>query len=148
MIVLLNNSGNFIWSEETKPIATFGANKSRVTLNTPRNGQLVTTFIENKTGSNQIFAQNFIDTELLSTTNFSTNLIQFTNPIVTELSITSNSQIKSISIYSILGELISQYKSINNNNFTINAEHWNSGLYLMTLTTKNGALISKKVLKK
>ena len=56
--------------------------------------------------------------------------------------------LKEIYIYTVLGELISKHNSINNNEFILNTEHLNSGIYLMVFSTEEGTSISKKIIKK
>ena len=60
-VLLLDNNGDFAWEEETKPMATYAANKKRVHLTETINGQSVAVFIEDKSTGLKIYAQNFID---------------------------------------------------------------------------------------
>lgn len=59
--VLLDENGDFAWTEESKPMATYGANKGRTHLTNPVNGQLVALWIEDKTTGPKIYAQNLTD---------------------------------------------------------------------------------------
>ena len=60
-IVRLDDNGDFYWPEESKPMATYSANKKRVQFNKPINGQSVAVFIEEKAFGEKIYAQNFMD---------------------------------------------------------------------------------------
>lgn len=58
--VFLDGNGDFILENDVMPVATFAANKGRITLNKPVNNQAVVTFNEEKvTGERKIYAQNF-----------------------------------------------------------------------------------------
>ena len=60
-VLLLDNNGDFVWPEEVKPMATYEANKKRVQMTKPANGQAVAVFIEDKSSGLKIYAQNYID---------------------------------------------------------------------------------------
>ena len=60
-VVLLDENGDFAWEEETKPMATYSANKKRIHFNNVVNGQAVAVFIEDKTDGLKIYAQNFMN---------------------------------------------------------------------------------------
>src|SRR5690606_22292388 len=147
-INLLDENGDFVWSEESKPIATFNASKGRVNLNLISNSELVATFVEDKGSGSQIFAQNFTDTAL-SVDEFNTvNTLQFINPIKNELKLKSSQNISSVEVYNTLGQLINRTKNNSSNELTVNAQNWNSGMYLAIITTINGNQQSIKILKK
>jgi len=59
--ILLDENGDFAWPEETKPVATYSASKSRIQFTKPVNGQSVSVFIENKGFGDKIYAQNFLE---------------------------------------------------------------------------------------
>lgn len=59
--VKLDSNGDFAWPEETKPVATYAANKGRIHLTNTVNAQAVAVFIEDKSTGSKIYAQNFID---------------------------------------------------------------------------------------
>lgn len=60
-VVMLDGNGDFVWAEETKPIATYAANKSNITLMEQVYGQSVALFVEDKGEGMRIYAQNFKD---------------------------------------------------------------------------------------
>lgn len=59
-VVLLDGKGDFVWAEETKPIATYEAFKSRITFTEQINGQSVAIFVEDRGEGPRIYAQNFL----------------------------------------------------------------------------------------
>ena len=60
-VLMLDSNGDFVWPEEVKPMATYGANKKRVQMTKPANGQSVAVFIEDKSSGLKIYAQNYMD---------------------------------------------------------------------------------------
>lgn len=148
---LLNTIGNFVWAGETKPIATFTANKSRIHFNRPINGKVVAVFIEQKiAASSLIYAQSLSDTSLLSTENFSIDNenISFINPIQNELIFESKSMIKEIEIKTILGQEMAKNNNVNSLEYKITTEQWNSGIYFTTIKLNSGASKRIKLIKK
>jgi hypothetical protein len=148
---LLNTIGNFAWAGETKPMATFAANKSRIHFNRPVNGKVVAVFVEQKTaGSALIYAQNLSDTTLLSTENFSIDneSVSFINPIQNELTLQSKYMIKEIQIHTLLGQEIAKSYNVNSLEYKITSERWNSGIYFVTIKMNSGASKRIKIIKK
>ena len=148
---LLNTIGNFAWAGETKPMATFAANKSRIHFNRPVNGKVVAVFVEQKTaGSALIYAQNLSDTTLLSTENFSIDneSVSFINPIQNELTLQSKYMIKEIQINTLLGQEIAKSNNVNSLEYKITSERWNSGIYFVTIKMNSGASKRIKIIKK
>ncbi len=60
-VLLLDENGDFVWPDETKPMATYPANKKRTQLTKPAGGQSVAVFIEDKSDGLKIYAQNYIE---------------------------------------------------------------------------------------
>lgn len=60
-MLMLDSNGDFVWTEEVKPIATYEANKKETQLTKPVNGQSVAVFVEDKSSGLKIYAQNFVD---------------------------------------------------------------------------------------
>lgn len=110
--VMLNNSGDFLWAEKSKPFANFSANKKREQLLKPTNGQAVTVFIENKSSDFKIYAQNFIDADLVLATNklnSNDSIHIYPNPSNGIFSIKFDNPIQSdiqIAIYNSIGSLL------------------------------------------
>ena len=123
--VMLDNNGDFLWAEESKPVATYSANKKRTQLLKPTNGQAVAVFIEDKAADFKIYAQNFMDADLvLATSELNTNdgiriypnpskgivSFKFDNPIHADLQ---------IAIYNSIGSLIFLSENTNTKGKTI-----------------------------
>lgn len=142
----LDENGDFFWPEETRPIATFSANKSRIHYTAPVNDQSVAVFIEDKGVDKRIYAQNFID-EVLSINDFENeNAIVFVNPITENWNIKSNTNIISVSINNVLGQSIFELKSNTSNEVSMNTENWNSGIYILKVTNEAGVIL-KQIIK-
>lgn len=70
----------------------------------------------------------------------------FPNPVINELKIASKTVIEYISIYNITGQLVKQMAPVSNNS-TINLEELVSGVYFVKLTTEEGAVSTRKIIK-
>lgn len=142
----LNTNGDFVWTEETKPVATFSEAKGRVQLNRPVNGQVVAVFTEDKGAGSKAYAQNFTDTAL-SVDEFNAQLLfQYVNPIQNELKLKSENQIQSVSVVNALGQDIVKVTT-NSNEVIINSQSWETGMYFVNLTFNNGLSKGIKILK-
>lgn len=110
--VMLENNGDFLWAEESKPFASFSANKKRAQLLKPTDGQAVAVFIENKATDFKIYAQNFTDADLIlgsNELNTADTLQVYPNPSNGLLSIKFDHPIQSdiqIAIYNSIGSLV------------------------------------------
>ena len=104
--LMLDENGDFAWPEETRPLATYSANKGRIQFTKPANNQSVTVFIEDKGAGSKIYAQNFTE-EILAINDheFESNL-SFVNPVTSNLEVKFKNTISAISIYNILGQTI------------------------------------------
>lgn len=71
----------------------------------------------------------------------------YPNPTSEKISIVSNQLIKSISIYTIEGKLISE-KTTNSNQDKIDMTSYNDGIYIIRITDENNLITSKKIIKK
>lgn len=142
----LDANGDFVWPEETKPVATYSANKSNVHFNKPVNDNVVTVFVENKGAGNHMYAQNFTDTSLSVSEFNQANSVQYLNPIHDVLKISSAEQIKNVHVFNVLGQSVGAYNS-NTSVVSINSSEWNSGIYLVKILTENGRTQTIKILK-
>jgi hypothetical protein len=144
--LMLDENGDFAWPEETRPLATYSANKGRIQFTKPANNQSVAVFIENKGAGSKIYAQNFTE-EILAITDheFESNL-SFVNPVTSNLEVKFKNTISAISIYNILGQTIFELKNNSSNEVSINTENWNSGIYLMKLYSNVGVIL-KQIIK-
>ncbi|MFC0603819.1 T9SS type A sorting domain-containing protein [Winogradskyella pulchriflava] len=147
-MVLLDSNGDFVWTEESKPVATFAAAKSNVNLHAKSNNEFVITFLEDKGSGSRVYAQNFTDAALSIDDVNSTSALQFTNPITNELKLKSSNTINSAQVYNTLGQLV--YKTTNNshNELTVNSQDWNPGMYLVIVSAENGNTQTLKIIKK
>jgi len=146
-VVYLDENGDFVWLEESRPVATFSANKSRIHYTNPFNNQSVAAFIEDKGNGPKIYAQNFID-EVLSLEDFSMNAkIFFNNPVRNELKIESDTAIESVSIVTMLGQKLFSENYNNQKELIIETSTWNTGTYFITVYTEKGEVKTAKILK-
>ena len=143
--VYLDENGDFAWPEESRPMATYSANKGRIQFTAPVNGQSVAVFIEDKGAGERIFAQNIIE-EILSANDVNYNSIFYVNPVSENWNVKSENTITSILIYNVLGQFIFELKNNSSNEVSINTENWNSGIYIMNIYTNLG-VISKQIIK-
>ena len=149
-VVLLDNSGDFAWTEESKPIASnAGTNKGGAHLNKRSNEQSVIVFRENKNSSAngaKIYVQNFSETE----TGISNKQIvnedryTYTNPVRESLRINGNETINSIAIVDITGRQVFNKVNLNTNTFNLNTTGWNKGIYILTINSKESHKIIRE----
>lgn len=148
--VKLDAEGNFAWPEETLPVATFEANKSRIHFTKPVNGQSVAIFVEQKATDTEpkIYAQNLIDPSL-STTTFTNGKerISYTNPIENSLVIHSSINAKSIQIFDLNGQEVYSENTFKTGEIQINSSTWNTGIYLVKFTAENNEVQNFKLIK-
>ncbi len=144
--IYLDSDGAFVWPEETRPLATFAANKSRIHYTAPANGQSVTVFVEDKGNGSKIYGQSAVE-EVLRVDDISKSSMVYTNPVNDIFTLESSSAIDKISIYNLLGQLVFHSIYNNENNIVIHTENWTSGLYLMTVSTKAGKSEGLKLVK-
>lgn len=144
----LDENGDFVWDEETKPIATNEASKGRINFTKPTNGQSVAVFVDEKPSESNpmIYAQNIVE-ETMAVSDFENASIFYNNPVGNRLTIKSESAIKTIEIVNMLGQKIIA-KHINNQlQVNLNTSSWKSGMYIMNITTENGTYKGYKLIK-
>ncbi len=142
----LDEEGNFAWDEETMPIATYSANKSRIQFTNFIENQSVAVFIEDKGSGSKIYAQNFIEGILGTSVSESGSVLSFVNPVSENWALKSNFKMESVSIYNILGQIILFNDKISSKEFFINTKSWEPGNYILNVKTEQGS-ISKSILK-
>ena len=143
----LDEEGDFAWDEETKPLATYPANKSRIQFTRFAAEQSVAVFIENKGSGSKIYAQNFTETILGNYVADLESTLSFLNPVSENWNIKSNVMMQSISIYNMLGQLILFDDKISSKEVLINTKSWEPGSYILNIKTEQES-ISKSLLKK
>ncbi len=146
-IVYIDENGDFAWPEETRPVATFEANKGRIQYTAPVNHQSVAVFVENKGDGAQIYAQNIVD-ETAGIQEFTTISVFFVNPVKDEMILKSNSAIVAVSIFNVLGQQFFSQEYNGENSININTQNWNSGIYFMNVSTNEGIKTGIKLVKK
>ena len=121
---------------------------------TNANGNLVTTkrfsgvidefYIYNR-GLSETEINNLKDANTLSNVNFATNNLNFTlypNPANSILNIDLISEIKSVEIYSLLGQ-----KMFSSTQKQLNISNLASGIYMLKVQDMNGAIATQKLVK-
>lgn len=144
--VYLDENGDFMWPEETRPVATFAASKNRVNFTKEGNMQNVAVFAEDKGTGLKIYAQNLVD-DTVGMEDFSNTTVFFANPIKNEMLITSNSFIEGVSIFNVLGQQVFSSKYHQEKTITINTQNWTSGMYFMNISTDEGMQKGVKLIK-
>lgn len=144
--VYLDENGDFAWTEETRPMATFAADKARVNFTKEGNMQNVAVFAEDKGDGMKIYAQN-IEDDTAGIEEFSNASIFFANPVKNEMVLESNSAIEEISIYNVLGQQLFNAKYNGETTININTGSWKSGIYFMNVSTNEGSKKGIKLVK-
>ncbi len=142
----LDEEGDFFWDEETWPLATYPANKSRIQFTNFIENQSVAVFIEDKGSGSKIYAQNFIEGILGTSVSELENILSFVNPVLENWNLKSKIMMESISIYNMLGQIILFNDKISSKEFFINTKSWEPGNYILNVKTEQGS-ISKSILK-
>lgn len=144
--VYLDAMGNFAWPEETRPVATFAAAKTRVSFTREGNAQNVAVFVEDKGNGKRIYAQNVVD-ETVGIDEISPTSFAFTNPVTDEFVLKSTTPISNIAVYNPLGQQV--YKgNVQSKIIVVNTESWPSGVYFVNVATGKGLKMGIKVIKK
>lgn len=144
--VALDENGDFYWEEETRPMATYRAPKTRVNFLRPANNQSVVVFVENKGYSNWVYAQNLIH-GTAGIEEVTLAPIFISNPIKEEMIIQSDAIIQEVSVFNIIGQQILKSSFLGENTININTNHWTSGMYIVQIQTENRTKQSFKVIK-
>ncbi|ESU26572.1 hypothetical protein FLJC2902T_25450 [Flavobacterium limnosediminis JC2902] len=149
--VLLNSNGYFAWPEQTLPVATFSAPKLHITLTKPvNNSEAVVVFTEPKvTGQNKIYAQKFT-LPTLGINDFETAenaVMLYPNPASSFFNIKAMSTIKSVAVYTTLGQNVFTKDLTDSMELNIPTQNWAKGLYSITIETTDNKTLTKKLLK-
>ncbi|MEZ4874678.1 MAG: T9SS type A sorting domain-containing protein [Flavobacteriaceae bacterium] len=146
-VVYLDENGDFAWPEESRPVATFSAHKSRIHYTQPVNNQSVAVFIEKKSGFPKIYAQHFMD-EVLSTEDFPNKLeLVYINPVVGEFHVESNLPITQVQIYNVLGQKLLFQEIAASTQLVLDMSSWQEGIYFVKLQMGNQSKSTLKILK-
>lgn len=145
--VYLDENGDFSWAEETRPVATFEANKGRVQFTMPVDNQSVAVFVEDKGDGNKMYAQNFID-EDLGIDEYTNASFRYTNPVQNKIELKSTVAIEEVTIYNTLGQQVFVKTYNGATQINIDVQSWTLGIYIMQLKADNGTSKSIKLIKK
>ena len=132
----LDDSGQSIWPEGLRDVATFQANKGRIHHTEMVNNQSVAVFVEQKSGSAKIYAQNIVEGEVvLSQNDFDSAIdLLFINPFSQNLlSKATNPEIYRVEIYDAYGRRIIDITNTANL-ASYDASQWASGLYYLRVS--------------
>ncbi|MEZ4778893.1 MAG: T9SS type A sorting domain-containing protein [Flavobacteriaceae bacterium] len=147
-VVYLDENGDFVWPEESRPVATFSANKSRIHYTKPVNHQSVAVFIENKGGGERMYAQNFLDEELGVGDKETPLIIRYLNPVENQLLLEAEVLLKKLIVYSAKGEELMDKSEIYKHEITLNCSSWTSGVYFVKITAENDVSQTLRIIKK
>ena len=142
----LDENGDFAWAEETRPMATYAANKSRIQFTKPVNSQNVAVFIEDKGDGSKIYAQNFTEEVLSINDNYIENSIFFINPVSNNWEVKSNDIMESISIFNVLGQNVLRNNNVSSRKILIDTQVWKTGVYVLEVVTQKGK-VTKRIIK-
>ena len=144
----LDHSAQTIWPEGIRDVATFQAHKSRIQLCKEVNNQSVTLFIEQKSGSPKIYAQNILGGQILGFSEIKEPIsLAFINPFCERLLFESSDQEIDVEFFDINGKLMMAKRAINTvSDFLF--ESWPSGVYLLRATQSGGAIREYRLIKK
>lgn len=132
----LDDSGQSIWPEGLRDVATFQANKGRIHHTEMVNNQSVAVFVEQKSGSAKIYAQNIVEGEVvLSQNDFDSAIdLLFINPFSQNLlSKATNPEIYRVEIYDAYGRRIIDITNTANL-ASYDVSQWASGIYYLRVS--------------
>jgi len=138
--IYLEDNGQAVWPEGLRDVATFQANKGRINHTRMVDDQSVVTFVEQKSTSTQVFAQNIFSGEVvLSQNTVDTSSIDmiFTNPFDGQLNYQQlsakgvNAEVFEASSRRILGPI--NIEALH----TYDTSLWPQGLYFLNVTDQN-----------
>lgn len=140
--VLLNNNGDFAWSQQYIPMATFNATKSYLTVLKPINKQAVIVFNEQKTGDSNayIYAQNLVlPAESLGTRDIvkSKSASLYPNPATDVIHLDGVDNDSNFVIYNAVGQLV---KSGEMQKREISVQELVKGQYMLKLKGQDKAI--------
>lgn len=137
--IYLEGNGQAVWPEGLRDVATFQANKGRINHTRMVDDQSVVTFVEQKSTSTQVFAQNILSGEVVlsqNTVDTSIDMI-FTNPFDGQLNYQQlsakgvNAEVFEASGCHILGPI--NIEALH----TYDTSLWPQGLYFLNVTDQN-----------
>jgi len=145
--VMLDDEGNFVWENETKPIATFDASKGNVGLMSPYNSSIVAIFEEDKGDGNKIYAQNLVE-EIVGIQEMDSIEVFISNPIAEELFIQADFPIYQVRIFDMLGRKVATADGALKTSMIMNTASLSTGTFIIQIADASGGVKIIKVIKK
>ena len=144
----LDENAQPIWPEGLRDVATFQANKSRIQLTEAVNNQSVSVFVEQKSGSPKIYAQNIVDGQVMGFSEHGTPIsLTFISPFCQRLQVQSSDSEIEFEIFDVRGGLMLPRSSIEALE-SFSFETWPVGLYVLRATKSSGADRLYRLIKK
>ena len=144
----LDENAQPIWPEGLRDVATFQANKSRIQLTEAVNNQSVSVFVEQKSGSPKIYAQNIVDGQVMGFSEHGTPIsLTFISPFCQRLQVQSSDSEIEFEIFDVRGGLMLPRSSIEALE-SLSFETWPVGLYVLRATNSSGADRLYRLIKK
>lgn len=145
-VTLLDEDGEFKWEDEYQWIATSNNNKSRYDFTKNVDGQSVAVWAESRNGSSHAYAQNIVVEDLpMTTVDQNPSVIKiYPNPTSGILNIQSEKPLSSVEVIGLNAQVLNKAKGVN----SIDIQNLPAGTYLIKLKTKDGKVITRKVIKR
>ncbi|MGB0451806.1 MAG: hypothetical protein ACPGGF_06775 [Flavobacteriaceae bacterium] len=144
----LDENAQPVWPEGLRDVATFQANKSRIQLTEAVNNQSVSVFVEQKSGSPKIYAQNIVDGQVMGFSEHGTPIsLTFISPFCQRLQVQSSDSEIEFEIFDVRGGLMLPRSSIEALE-SLSFETWPVGLYVLRATNSSGADRLYRLIKK
>jgi len=154
-VFLINSSNNAIkysLSDNTGKFEIKDIPYGEYTIYTEKAGRITQVFNVNLTAENDSSINNLVHImqgNIIEVKNIvDNNILAYPNPFTNNITINAK-YIKDISIINISGKLINLGGNItkNSENYTINTSNLERGVYFLRATSRNGSLITKKIIK-
>lgn len=142
-VVLLDENGDFVWEDESEFIATSPGSKGRVDFTQNVNGQSVAIWTEERNGTSNAYAQNFVvEQETAGTKELEEIKIEvYPNPTNGIVHLKLSTPIKSAEVLSLSGQLLISLNKVD----TIDLSFLNSGIYVLKLETQDGRVKTTRI---
>lgn len=148
--VNLDENGNFVWPEQTRPVATHPTSKDRIAFAKNVLDQSVAVFVEERTSTGnepRIYAQNIKDENLELLEIEKNGIFFYPNPTENQLQIVSPNVILAIEVFDLKGARVLSESGINQERALLNTSSLNTGMYLVRVSG-NQTVSSFKFVKK
>lgn len=129
----LDQTGQTVWPEGLRDVATFQANKGRIHHTQMINGQSVAVFVEQKSGPAKVYAQNIVDGAVVLAQNDLASAIDLTflNPFSDQILVSgAGTEPLEIEVFDALGQRIlsaSEFYELDRHDVS----QWGAGLYYL-----------------